>query len=64
MRGNVMKYVVHDEVVGGPSLPKQQWRGTRKHYCENQETIMTNGESKYLLKTNMDISMLCSINVL
>ena len=29
-RGNVMKYVVHGEVVGGPSLPKQQWRGTRK----------------------------------
>ena len=29
-RGNVKKYVVHGEVVGGPSLPKQQWRGTRK----------------------------------
>ena len=43
-RGNVMKYVVHGEVVGGPSLPKQQWRGREKHYCGKQETILTNGE--------------------
>ena len=28
-RGIVMKYVVHGEVVGGPSLPKQQWRDAK-----------------------------------
>ena len=40
-RGNVMKYVVHGEVVGGPSLPKQQWRGRENTIVENKKQRQT-----------------------